>query len=203
MKRGLWSVFVMVAAVCSTQAQIVEGPALVPFNRSQAYRRNPPLDNVRQAQDSAYFIQQAFSENKFETLMCDMAASRASSDLVKAWARTVARHHKDLNRQIKSLAGKRYTIVSKQLRPDQKAALNDLSALSGPQFDQAFLAAQTDAETRFAGLFESAAASPDDTIKSFAQNSLPILQRELQLAHETASASGLTAVDVTTGPSDR
>ena len=90
--------------------------------------------------------------------------------------------HTAANQQLASIAAARGIAAPTIPNSASQGTLTAMQQMAGPAFDSAYLMQQV-ADHRIAiSLFETeAASSPDPALRAFAQNTLPVLQRHLQM----------------------
>jgi putative membrane protein len=98
------------------------------------------------------FVRQAAIGNRAEVDLGKLAQSKGSSNAVKEFAKRMERDHSDsLDRMLK--AGKPTKMdVPKEVDAEHKRVRNELNALSGVEFDKAYLAAQMQDHQKTANL---------------------------------------------------
>jgi putative membrane protein len=98
------------------------------------------------------FVRQAAIGNRAEADLGKLAQGKGSSSAVKEFAKRMEREHSDsLDRMLK--AGKVTKMdIPKEVDAEHKRVRNELNALSGVEFDKAYLAAQMQDHQRTANL---------------------------------------------------
>jgi putative membrane protein len=105
---------------------------------------------------------------------------------VKAYAQMLVEDHTAANEKLRQIASSHNVALPASLPEAKKKELDQLSKLSGPEFDRQFV--------RIVGIkdhhqdideFEKAARSAkSDDVKSFAQSALPTLKKHLAAAQK-------------------
>lgn len=133
--------------------------------------------------DRNFFMQAAMSGMK-EVELSRLAATRATSDDLRAFAQRMVDEHTAKNAELMQLATAKG--VTLPAAPDAKlqAMLTRMGALSGAQFDRAYLKEAGVKEHRNAAkLFERASTRATDAdVRSFAASTLPAIRMHLSMA---------------------
>lgn len=110
-----------------------------------------------------------------------LAASKGDKSVKEVGNRMVTDHTK-ANDTLSSLAAAKGLTLPDSLTSVQAAQLAHLQDLKGTAFDSAYLKDQRQAHEKAIKLFETEAASGTDAdLKTFAQNTLPMLKMHLQM----------------------
>jgi putative membrane protein len=151
------------------------------------------LGLVCQAQAAALSKQdQSFANQAAETNLAEisaghMAMAKSPSQAVGQLAQTMVTDHTQSNQQLSQIAGQQGFTLPSQPSAQQQAQARHLLGLSGKQFDQTFARDQVqDHRTAITTFQKEARSGQDPALKSFAQQTIPVLQKHLQMA-ETAS----------------
>jgi putative membrane protein len=115
-----------------------------------------------------------------EVMMGKLAAEKASDPDVKAFGQQMVDDHSKANDQLMSVAKSESMTLPSGPDAKQKAAYAKLSALSGASFDKAYVKVMVkDHEEDVADFQKEANMGKDEKIKSFASQTLPVLQGHL------------------------
>lgn len=140
------------------------------------------------------FAKKAAEGGLLEVQLGQLAEQKASSQQVKQFGQRMVTDHTKLNDQLMSVASKDNIPLPTQLTGKDKAQYDRLAALSGTQFDRAYMRYMVKDHTEDISEFQKEANSgsnPD--LKSLAGMALPILQQHLQLAKDTQNSLGVTS----------
>ena len=85
------------------------------------------------------FMMNAAVGNLFEVKVGEVAASRATSPEVKAFAKMLVRHHSAANDELSELAKSKNITLPSALPAAKKSLIDSLGKLSGAQFDREFI----------------------------------------------------------------
>src|SRR6267143_3195160 len=117
-----------------------------------------------------------------------IATQRAARPSVRSFGERMVTDHSRSNAELASLARSKGIEVPTALEPSQQAVRDRLSALSGNDFDRAYMSEMARDHTEDIALFERAAeTSTDPDLKAWAAQSLPMLREHLALARQVNS----------------
>ncbi len=148
---------------------------------------HPSANNPTKAMDETdqNFMKQAALGDEAEVQLGQMAQAKASSPAVKSFGQRMMKDHSDSSDKLKNIAESQHISLPVELDPQHKETAADLSRLSGPQFDQAYMQLMVQEHTTDVDQFKKEAANAhDDTVKQFATATLPILQSHLNEAQQ-------------------
>jgi putative membrane protein len=134
------------------------------------------------------FVNKAATGNLAEIELGRVAAQRAARPSVRSFGERMVIDHGRSNAELTSLARSKGIEVPTALEPSQQAVRDRLSALSGNDFDRAYMSEMVRDHTEDIALFERAAEiSTDPDLKAWAAQSLPMLREHLALARQVNS----------------
>jgi len=131
------------------------------------------------------FANAAAASDAFEIASSNLAATKGHSAAVKAFAKQMVKAHMDSTAKLKSAASSAAPAIVPDpvLTPDQQHSLDTLGTLGGAAFDEAYVAAQTDAHEKTLATLKDYAASGDvPALKSFAAGLVPTVTAHLNMA---------------------
>ena len=152
----------------------------------------PALVFAQSSSDSK-FASEAASGGMTEVKLGELAQQNGASTAVKDFGRRMETDHSKADDNLKQAAEKAKISLPTNMSAEDQATYDRLSKLHGAAFDRAY--AQTmvkDHEQDIAAFEKESRAGKDQTIKSFAQETLPTLKEHLHLARQmekTVSAS--------------
>lgn len=147
-----------------------------------------PLAQI--AQDPQQFIKTAYQENLFEVKAGQAAQQKAQNQQTKDFAQSLVQDHQQALDQLKKLADQKNVQISEQLNAPRQRMLDELSSLSGADFDKRFMNQQVRAHRRAIALYQAAAQNNTDSdVKQFAQQNVAGLQHHLQMAQQQGGIS--------------
>ncbi|MEI9904050.1 MAG: DUF4142 domain-containing protein [Asticcacaulis sp.] len=138
------------------------------------------------------FMQQAYRANEFGIAASQLALTRAESPDAKAAAQTILNDGMKVRQDmVAAIQGSSSDMHFDQGWDDHyKGLMADLQNASGASFDQTYLATQSEVTSTATGLFQSYADAGSDTaVKTFARNTLPVLQLEATKLDAASSTS--------------
>jgi putative membrane protein len=142
--------------------------------------------------DAEQFVQKAAVSNRFEIDSSQAALKAAESEDVKAFAQKMVDDHTKAGEELKSAvdeAGAEIEIPN-ALDQEHEDKLAQLKAATGTEFDQQYVAMQTQAHDQAVELFSAYAEGGDnDALKAFAANTLPTLEEHKQEIHGLAGVN--------------
>lgn len=159
-----------------------------PTNMAAAQQASDTL-----AVQDMHFLLHAAPEGAAEVAMGELAVENAESDEVKAFAQRMIDDHSQANQKLMELAEQKGIEVPQEPGAAAQQMMEHLQELSGEQFDQAYMQEQVLDHKTAVSLFEmESQQGQDEDLKSFAAETLPILQEHLESAQQISGA-GLTA----------
>jgi putative membrane protein len=186
----------------------------VPFHRVDASdpRRQPSISHARQimirkilfgiiaaaytgafsaasAADTASqkFIKEAIQGNLAEVAVGKLAQEKAKSDGVRSFGQMLVTDHSAANQKATTVANTLGVTPPTEPNKKQKAVYDKLAKLSGDAFDREFAKAMVDDHKKDIKEFEKESKKPDDAAASFAKETLPTLQKHLEMAQSLSS----------------
>jgi putative membrane protein len=131
------------------------------------------------------FANAAASSDAFEIETSQLAAQKATSAKVKAFAQNMVKAHTDSTAKLKTAAAAATPPLTPvpQMSPLQQQTLTELQGKSGADFDTAYAKAQVDAHQMTLDALKAYSASGDvPSLKSFATELVPIVTAHLNMA---------------------
>lgn len=140
------------------------------------------------AKGDAKFVQQAAMAGNAEVKMGQLAVEKATNDDVKKFAQQMIDDHTKANDELKTAAQQKNMDVPTDLGKHQKD-YDKLSAMSGSDFDKAYVDSQVKAHKEVVAMFQKQSEKGDDAdLKAWAAQKLPTLQMHLQHAQDLQKA---------------
>lgn len=137
---------------------------------------------------SSQFLTDAYRDGLGEIQLSQLAVQNSTSGAVKRFAQRMVSDHTQMNNAITQLAQSRNIALPTDLSADQKALLDRLAALSGDEFDRAYMAANVDAHhTAVSTARQQATQGTDADVKLLADQALPLLEVHLAVAEELSA----------------
>jgi putative membrane protein len=114
-----------------------------------------------------------------------LAAQRAASDVVRQFAQRMATDHGAANQELMQLAQRKGLTLPQEMSAQHRAAMDRLAAMSGPAFDQAYMADMMRDHLQDAALFTREAREGQDAeVRSWATRMLATIQEHQRLAYD-------------------
>jgi putative membrane protein len=163
------------------------------------------------AQEDMEFATEAAQGGLKEVQLGELAQQQADSDAVKEFGQRMVEDHGKANDQLKQIAQQKGIELPQELAADAQQLRDELQQKSGEEFDRAYMDEMVkDHEEDVEKFRQYTESGQDPDLKSFAEESLPVLEEHLQLAqktHEqiTASAAGVAEqpdAAIATAPQD-
>jgi len=133
------------------------------------------------------FLRKTMEDSVAQVQMGQLAAQKSSSDDVKQFGQKMAQIHEQLNNQIGPVAKQMGVDQPKNPSKKDKQEIQKMQALSGPDFDQAFLAAMLkDQQTDVKGFKDEEQSAQDPTVQKLAKLDEPVLSQHLQILEQLA-----------------
>jgi putative membrane protein len=143
------------------------------------------------AKDSAKFAAPAAQGGMTEVELGRLALQRAADSSVREFGQRMVTDHTAANAEFKSLAARKNIQLPSEVSSDQKSMIEQLSKLSGAEFDKKYMSDMVkDHEEDVKDFQTQANEGTDPDIKAFAAKTLPILQGHLQMARDAAKKVG-------------
>jgi putative membrane protein len=132
------------------------------------------------------FMVEAAQGGMAEVELGTLARQKASSNVVKEYARRMIVEHTEANNRLKALAQQKGVTLPTTIGEKNQDLKQDLSELTGAKFDREYMKeAGVDSHEEQAKLFErQVQRGQDPDVKSFAAQTLPVVQKHLQHAQE-------------------
>lgn len=138
------------------------------------------------------FVMDAAQSSMMEIETGRLAAQKAANADVKAFGqRMVTDHTQASNRLMQTVADKGVT-VPKELKTDHRQHVDQLSRLSGAEFDRMYLQHMVKAHDKDVAEFEKQSKNGSDAaVRSFAAQTLPTLREHQRMVRELATKHGV------------
>ncbi len=137
----------------------------------------------------SHFVAAAASGGMEEVQLGKLATQKASNEKVKQFGQRMVDDHSKANDQLKQIASQENINVPTEMMPKDKAMVDKLSALSGTDFDKAYVKAMLADHKKDVATFQKEANSgKDSAVKGFASQTLPTLQEHLKMIQDISSS---------------
>jgi len=138
--------------------------------------------------DSTKFVSAASQGGRAEVEMGRLAVERGSNPAVKSFGQRMIEDHTRAGNELMAIAKSKNINVPQDLTSEQKSTIDKLSKLSGADFDKEYMSDMVSDHEADAKDFENQSnKGTDPDVKAFAAKTLPMIQRHLQLARDSAN----------------
>lgn len=172
-------------AAAPPSSAVTTEPAVMPQPVVTAEPPSAPLTVpqpvARVAASDASFVQQVAGSSAAEIELARLAYVRAQSPDVRAFARQMLIDHRDMAIQLDNFALERGYLITWQIPADKAQTIQQLSGLSGPDFDRAYMNEMVAAHENTVTILEAQSASGRETA-SVADAALPTVRHHLEMA---------------------
>ena len=131
--------------------------------------------------DDKAFILAAAQGGMTEVKLGELAAQKGLREDVKAFGQMMVKDHTAINDDLKVLAAKKDVTLPDSLDAKHQGKVDKMTALTGSDFDDAYIAGMMKGHLKDAQAFkEESAATKDVEVKSFVDKSIPVVEAHLQ-----------------------
>jgi len=133
--------------------------------------------------DVQKFMTEAASGGMMEIELGKIAESQALHPRVKAFGAMLVADHTKASEELKTLAASKNISLPEAVSADHQKHIDELKALSGADFDKAYIKMMLKDHRKDINNFEDASMDAGDTdVKAFAAKTLPVLKAHLDSA---------------------
>jgi putative membrane protein len=138
--------------------------------------------------DASNFAVNAANGGMMEVELGKIAVSNASSPRVKAFGEMMVKDHTEANNNLKAIASSLNIALPDSVGNDMKKDIDQIKMKKGKAFDKAYVDMMVDDHKKDIAEFRKCADDcSDSTVKSFAANTLPVLEKHLDSIQAIAS----------------
>jgi putative membrane protein len=131
------------------------------------------------------FAEEAAKSGLLEVQLGELATKQADSSDVQDFGRRMVEDHGKANEQLKLIAEEKGITLPDNLDQDQQHTIDELSQLSGEEFDSAYMDQMVkDHENDVVAFREQVESGKDPGLRAFAEETLPTLEEHLNLAQQ-------------------
>lgn len=128
------------------------------------------------------FILAADQGGMTEVKLGELAAQKGTRDDVKEFGQMMVKDHTVINDDLKALAAEKGVTLPDSLDTKHQAMVDKMSALTGSEFDDAYITGMKQCHKKDAKGFKAESAKTKDTdIKGFADKSIPIVEEHCKI----------------------
>jgi putative membrane protein len=162
-----------------------------PASQSTTAASATSKSSTRSATPDVHFAREAAQGGMAEVKLGQLAQEKGSSDTVKTFGKRMVDDHSKAGDKLKEVASHESITLPSDLSAKDQATYDRLSKLNGAAFDRAYARDMVkDHETDVAAFQKEANAGKNDSLKSFASETLPTLQDHLKQAKEMMKTVG-------------
>lgn len=140
------------------------------------------------------FARKAAQDSMAQVTLAELAEEKASNENVKKFAKRMVEENTRTNDQLKEAALKSNIPLPTNLDPKDQGTYDSLSRLAGKDFDKAYAQEMLkDHQQNLTDFRNEASSGRKSAIKTFAAQSLPVIQQHLKLARQLELSVSRTA----------
>lgn len=171
--------------VCASLDQLPEREFRTPADVNQA------LSGIQQGASGqggySEFLSNAIQDSLAEIRLCELALQKASNEDVKQLAQQIIDDHTYMEIDMERLAASKNIPVPTDLTPKDRSTIQQLSQLSGQEFDMQFMShSMSDHEKDFRIFRHYADQEEDEEIREMAKNAAGVVSQHMKIAREVA-----------------
>lgn len=137
------------------------------------------------------FMNDAAEGGLAEVQIGELASNKASDQDVKNFGARMVKDHSKVNSELQALADKNGITLPTDLNSDHRSLFNNLSNLSGIDFDKKYMSEMVKDHVKDVKDFRNALGTVKDSdLRKFIKRTLPVLEQHLQLAQQIAGKVG-------------
>jgi putative membrane protein len=153
-------------------------------NRGANSTNSNPINSTVNANSNTAVVQNNFwskaaQGGMAEVELAKLALQKSQNADVKKFAQMMVTDHTKANDELKALAAKRNVVLPTDIG-SHKSTLDDLTKLSGADFDKKYVEAMVEDHEEDVDLFEDNTDNSDADIKAFTTKTLPTLKSHLE-----------------------
>ena len=144
------------------------------------------------------FIKHAAMGGQLEVQIAQMAQQKAQNQQVKQLGQTLVQDHQQANQRLMQIAQQKNIQLDRQLDGKHQEQLTKFRNASGAEFDKEFVKHTVQHHKKSIQKFEQASKKFSDQpeLQSWVQQTLPALQKHLQMAQAAARAVGVDLTSI-------
>ena len=154
---------------------------------SSVYAQAPGSNAGKTAPESpdAAFVQQAANDGLAEIELSKLAVDSAKSPQVKQFAEKMVQAHTENNQQLATIAAHENMSLPKALDSEHARMRDKLAAQHGADCDRSYVDAMRGDHQKMGDLLQSSQATVStQELRTFIENTLPVVQDHLRMANE-------------------
>src|SRR5690606_34428901 len=128
------------------------------------------------------FLMQAIQGDLAEIALGELAQQKGESDEVREYGEKLVQDHSRSLEEARQLAEAEGIEVPEEPSPEAQQMHEQLTQLSGDEFDREFIRHMVEDHEKAIGLFETQTEGSDTETAEYAEETLPVLEEHLQIA---------------------
>ena len=167
---------------------LATGLGLCACNGSNSEKHEDTVDSAKDVNkavkpvqaDASNFAVEAANGGMMEVLLGKVAQENASSPRVKAFGEMMVKDHTEAGDKLKNIASSLNIALPDSVSDDSRKEIDKLKKKKGKDFDKAYVSMMVDDHKKDIAEFRKCADNcSDSSIKSFASDALPVLEKHL------------------------
>lgn len=182
-----------------------QNPTQYPTQNPPVATQPGPVTTQTSAEFSADmpFVRMSASANLMEIQLGQVAQNKATNPAVKQFGQRMVADHNQMQQQLLTTATSMGQNLTPTLNSQHQQEISRLQALSGQEFDRAYMTTMIRAHQQDVAEFQTRSRSASSSqIRSLATSSLPMLQQHLSLAVQVGNQVGADSTTVVAGPNN-
>ena len=185
---------IYVGCVTLTLSAVGSWAVLAHQDSPSATKSSAATTKSRPAMGDTHFAKEAAQGGMAEVKLGQLAQEKGSSNSVKSFGKRMVDDHSKAGDKLREVASRESITLPSDISVKDQATYDRLSKLSGSAFDRAYARDMVkDHETDVAAFQREANAGKNDSLKSFASETLPTLQDHLKQAKDMMKSVGGTS----------
>ena len=157
-----------------------DSPSLKGPDSANQNNTNTTMNNTPLSKDDSTFVMEAAVGGMMEVEAGQLAQQNAANERVKNYGAMMVADHSKSNDELRSFASSRGMSLPAQLPEDVQKHIDAMKTRKSKAFDSHYMAMMNDDHRKTIDLFQKQANSGGDAqLKSWAQNTLPVLQKHM------------------------
>jgi putative membrane protein len=150
-------------------------------------------DTSSQSYGDQSFLRKTLEDDVAQEQMGQLAAQKSQSDDVKQFGQKMAQIHEQLTNQLMPVAKKLGVDEPKNPSKKDRQEIEKMQALSGPEFDAAFIRAMLrDQQDDLKGFKNEVEGAQDPNVQQLARMDEPVLSQHLQVLQQIAQTHNVS-----------
>ncbi len=168
-----------------------QGPVVIQGEHGQTQTSAPEAVQEQQDQVTAEdreFLTKAIQAGLAEVQLARLALENAQDEQVRGFAERMVQDHTAANQQLVSLAETAGMTPPTEMDPQHQALRQELSGLSGEEFDRRYMESQVQDHRTAVELYSTEATQPSGPVDQLAGELLPRLREHLEMAQQISQS---------------